>query len=39
MFNTDKLETTEFYQHRFKNFSTRLIIPSVIALVLSLIHI
>lgn len=39
MFNTDKLETTEFYQHRFKNFSTRLIIPSVIALVIALIFV
>ena len=36
MFNTEKLETTEFYQHRFKNFSTYLIVPAVMALVIAL---
>ncbi|OFR98435.1 bacteriocin ABC transporter permease [Lactobacillus sp. HMSC068F07] len=28
MIDTKKLETTEFYQHRFKNFSTMIILPT-----------
>lgn len=36
MFNPETLETSEFYNHRFKNFATHLLVPAAIALVAAL---
>ena len=37
MFDRNKLATTEFYQHRFRNFATLTILPATVLLVCALI--
>lgn len=39
MFNPETLETAEFYNHRFKNFSTYLLVPAALGLLCALLFI